>query len=414
MKRVFIVDYTTNDAGDFKIYEIQNLLDSNLFKTIEEPLDNGIITASFYRSLASSTLRGINPHRINYKTDQRYLLQSFEETAKYNPDFMIIDRESKEPLNHDEKEKIRSFLLKYANKSVIKTDGVEGNGNTFTKDMEFEAICEKINWHLARGESISIEKQVMLTKEKVEEKDLFNQKYQAQNCAEPGIFRRDIAFYDADTDEIEHFEVYKQIIDVSETTCNHLSDQRGTSISKGYLEDYHTIDEIRHYTDERKERHPERYQQRENFFRDIARVVDELGTPNDECDLSAFCLSDNDHRVVNEKFMRNQGDSSSKNITSVIRQKHCAGIQKITRHYQLEGYKYISLAAKSDSFLSEVDNLRKTKSDSSDNIKLFLEQSEGSNNDTGSTTEGEASDSDIGSTIEGEESEVTTRQKQRL
>ncbi|MCF6775868.1 hypothetical protein L3V83_04675 [Thiotrichales bacterium 19X7-9] len=371
MKRAFIVDYTTNDNGDFRIYEIQNLLDSNLFKTIENELDNGIITARFYQSLPSP-LGSINPRRINCKTDQRYLLQSFQETAKYNPDFMIIDRTSKAPLSHDEKETIRAFLEKYNNKVVIKTDGVEGTGNTFTKDMDFDAIVEKINQHLAEGKPISIEEQVMLTKDNENEINSFNEKYNFLNCNKPGIFRRGIVLYDPETDEIEHFEVYKQIIDTSETTCNHKSDQDGQSISVGYLKTYNTIDAIRSYTETRKSKHPERYRQRSDFFKDIARVIESNGMPCDN--LNQFCLTDNDHRAANEKFICNQSMSNRDDIKDEINQKSCTGIQKIMQYYKIKGFSYLSTAAESESFLNNLEILRNLNLDSSENVKLLLDK----------------------------------------
>ncbi|MCF6775970.1 hypothetical protein L3V83_05195 [Thiotrichales bacterium 19X7-9] len=115
-------------------------------------------------------------------------MQQYPETAQYNPDFMIINRGSKDPLNDQEIAKIKGFLLKHNNKVVIKTEDVLGTGNIFTNDMGVEATLDVINDALAKGRPFVIEQQKMLTRTRPDELEEFKVKH--QQADKTGIARR--------------------------------------------------------------------------------------------------------------------------------------------------------------------------------------------------------------------------------
>ncbi|MCF6776177.1 hypothetical protein L3V83_06275 [Thiotrichales bacterium 19X7-9] len=276
MKKAFLVDYTTDDKGNFKIYEVQDVKSSDYHKTFKDKGQKAYASLKFMKSFLEKY--GDDIHELpahlatnsDSKAPQRAMFQQFSETAQYNPDLLIINRNSREPLTEEETVKIKAFLVKHDNKAVIKGSGTLGQANFFTKDMSEEDIIAKVNEFIQKGASIVLEEQVMLTNEQV------TQKHQVikPDIKETGVFRRDIVVYDTEDSSVEHFEVYSQVLDTSVTTDNHKYETGVYNYETGYLETNGTIDKLSEYMDERKALYPDEYAHKAKFFRDIVSAIE--------------------------------------------------------------------------------------------------------------------------------------------
>ena len=87
-----------------------------------------------------------------------------------------------------------------------------------------------------------------------------------------GVYYRDLVIYDPNTNTVEFFPLYKNILDTTRTTNSHSKDESGNLEETAYFLKYRP-DPLTQITWDKQKTYPEFYKQKEAAFRNIASVM---------------------------------------------------------------------------------------------------------------------------------------------
>ncbi|APC96494.1 hypothetical protein [Francisella frigiditurris] len=304
----YTIDYTCTHPKDSEfrlyVYEVQHTL-SNHFKLDmyqpdkeEDMLFKLEPFKTFIRSNLKRSVLDLPITLEENKVNQRIILSDVN-TKKYLPHFLIYKTEDflKTPI--PEYHQLENFIKQSNYNVVVKATGLLGSGNYFinerrTSDPEFNIVSEIKrfikNRDIQKSPFFLIEEAIMCpylknykknkhlnysnpnTQRDINALERLKAKY---NYSSRGIFRRDVIFYNCNSDDVIIWPIYKQILNTGLSTDNH-SDY--TLYDKQYTSEYYDIkynpliylNRKLNSADVVKSEH---YRKKSNAMRDISRVL---------------------------------------------------------------------------------------------------------------------------------------------